>query len=286
MKTESHYTFGDGDVAKDRLRLLAQAFEPSTRALLARLARLAPGRGGIVVDLGCGAGYTTDVICELLAADRVFGVDRSARLLDAARARMGVRADFVEQDVASAPLPLPPARVLYARFLLTHLRDVTRVLVGWKEALAPGGLVVLEEIAFMTSEHPALRRYYAIVERMQAHYGQAMYIGRLLDLAGRAAGLESVESTVAELAVPAARMARLHVMNLQTWKDDPYVRASFDSEEIAALSVTLGRIAAGGELSPPVACGIKQVVLRRDDAGSSAAKTSENETKAAHNPPR
>lgn len=286
MKTENHYTFGDGDVAMDRLRLLAEAFEPSTRALLERLARIAPARGGTVVDLGCGVGYTTDVLCELLAAERVVGVDRSARLLDAARARMGIVADFVEQDVASAPLPLPPARVLYARFLLTHLRDVTRVLAGWKESLAPRGLVVLEETAFMTSEHPALRRYYAIVERMQAHYGQAMYVGRSLDLAGRAAGLESVESTVAELAVPAARMARLHVMNLQTWKDDPYVRASFDSEEIAALSTTLGRIAAGGELSPPVTCGIKQVVLRGDDAGSSAANTNANDTKAAQSPAR
>ncbi len=288
MNTASHYTFGDGDVARDRLRLLAEAFEPSSRAFIARLPALAshPGEPALAVDLGCGAGYTTDLLRALPGVGRVVGIDRSPRLLDAARARLGSRAEIVEHDVCVAPLPLPPARLLYARFLLTHLRDVTQVLVGWRTALHPQGLVVLEETAFMTSEHPSLRRYYALVERMQAHYGQAMYIGRSLDEAARLAGLAIVDSRVAHLELPAARMARLHALNLRTWRDDPFAQASFEPTELAELSTTLGRIATGDEPTPAVSCGVKQLVLRRDEAGSSVANTKANATNPAQSAAR
>ncbi|MGH7435862.1 MAG: class I SAM-dependent methyltransferase [Polyangiaceae bacterium] len=265
MNSQSHYTFGDGDVAQDRLRLLAEVFEPSSRALLTRVARR---RGpdlhanDVVVDLGCGAGYTTELLGEVCGgASRVYAIDRSPLLLEAARKRLGERAEVVEHDVTVAPLPLPPSGLLYARFLLTHLRDVTGVLVGWKRALGPAGRVVLEETASMTSGHPALRRYYALVERMQAHYGQALYIGRSLETAASLAGLRREESCVTDLALPASQMARLHALNLRTWKDDPFVRAAFDRDELEGLLVALDDIASGHEKAPPVACGIRQLIL-------------------------
>jgi hypothetical protein len=271
MTTESPYTFGDNDVASDRLRLLAQAFAPTTRDLLARLEKQLRGPPDTVVDLGCGPGFTTDLLDQALGPRRIFAVDRSARLLSAARARSRAPATWVEHDVSVVPLPAPLADVLYARFLLTHLRDVTGILAGWKQALSPRGVVVLEETASMASDHPAFRRYYALVERMQAHYGQAMYVGRSLDAAGRGAGLACVESVVAERTLPAATMAWLHALNLQTWRDDPFARASFDASELSALSETLAAIASSAEDAPPVVCGVKQLVLRRPDAGSSAA---------------
>lgn len=298
MTTESHYTFGDGDVAQDRLRLLAEVFEPSSRAFLARVARQrspASATAGPIVDLGCGPGYSTDLLWATQADEiarlraigtPVYAIDRSPPLLEAARRRLTGRAEIVEHDVAFAPLPLPPASLIYARFLLTHLRDVTRVLVGWKEALIRGGLVVLEETATMRCAHPAMRRYYSLVERMQAHYGQALFVGRSLDLAAQLAGLSVVESRATELDLPAMRMARLHALNLRTWKDDPFVQASFDPREVAGLSVTLERIAAGAEPSPPVSCVVKQLALRRDDEGSSSANTKANTTNAAQSAAR
>jgi SAM-dependent methyltransferase len=265
--SQSHYTFGDGDVAQDRLRLLAEVFEPSSRALLARIASQRAGdpcSSDVVVDLGCGAGYTTELLCDLHGAGaRVFAIDRSPRLLEAARRRLGPRAEVVDHDVTVSPMPVPPARLVYARFLLTHLRDVTGVLVGWKGSIAPGGRLVLEETASMTSDHPALRRYYALVERMQAHYGQAMYIGRSLDTAAGLAGLSCEEARLASPALPAARMARLHALNLRTWKDDAFARAAFDQDELRVLGAMLDAIASGQEIAPAVACSIKQIVLLR-----------------------
>jgi len=115
----------------------------------------------------------------------------------------------------------------------------------------------------MTGEHPAFPRYYALVDRMQAHYGQRMYIGRELAALTTCAewSQESSEITVAPL--PATDMARLHSLNLSTWSSDAFAQANYDRAELDALGAELSQIAAGELSAPPVSCGIGQVVLRR-----------------------
>lgn len=134
---------------------------------------------------------------------------------------------------------------------------------AWARAAEPNARLVLEETASMTGEHPAFPRYYALVDRMQAHYGQRMYIGR--ELAALAAcaewSVESAEIIVAPL--PAADMARLHSLNLRTWSSDPFAQANYDADELAAIGRELAQIAAGEISAPAVSCGIGQVVLRR-----------------------
>jgi hypothetical protein len=98
---------------------------------------------------------------------------------------------------------------------------------------------------------------------MQAHYGHATFLGRSLDTAAGLAGLSCEETRLASLALPAARMARLHALNLRTWKDDAFARAVFDQDEIRALGAMLDAIATGRESASAVDCRIKQIVLRR-----------------------
>src|SRR5512142_2019322 len=168
----SHYTFGDGDLAAQRLRHLAETYEPSSRALLARLG---PVEGG-ALDLGCGPGHTTALVAEALRPAWTAGLERSARLLAQARERVP-GASFHEHDVTVAPFPVAPAAVVYSRFLLTHLPDPAAAVRTWAGALAPGGRLVLEETATLTSEHPAIQRYYDLVDALQDHYGQRFRIG-------------------------------------------------------------------------------------------------------------
>src|SRR5215471_7801964 len=73
------YTFGDSDLAAERLRLLAEAFAPSSRAFLERLAR---EPAAVAVDLGCGPGYTTALLASLTGARRTVGLDASARFIE------------------------------------------------------------------------------------------------------------------------------------------------------------------------------------------------------------
>jgi trans-aconitate 2-methyltransferase len=263
MVQKEHYTFGDNELAATRLRLLARVFEPSSARLLERLRSIT---GDVAVDLGCGPGHTTRLLGEHIAVARVVGLDQSKKLLDAAaREHSGPRLSFVECDVTQPPFPAPPAAALYARFLLTHLRDPQRVLRAWAGAALSGARLVLEETAFMTAEHPALSRYYALVERMQQHYGQRMYIGcELAELARDLVPHWVVEhSEIAVSLLPAADMARLHLLNLRTWSQDSFARASYDGSELSALDSSLETIASGALEIAPVSLGMGQLVLRR-----------------------
>jgi trans-aconitate 2-methyltransferase len=262
MSHDNHYTFGDNDLAAQRLRLLAEAFEPSTRALLARASARCGGRA---IDLGCGPGYTTDLVREMVLPSETVGIDKSARLVAMARARSREGVRFVEHDVTALPFPVPPADLIYARFLVTHLSAPEGAIAAWANVLCSGGHLVLEETAYMRSPHSVFQRYYAIVEAMQAHYGQVMYIGNALDelCTSARAGLAIALATTAALSLPAERMARIHAMNIGTWKSDPFIRATYDAREIDAIERGLDRVARGEESAPPVACGMRQIVLRR-----------------------
>ncbi len=261
MTRGEHYTFGDGDVAAERLRLLASVFAPSSSALLGRLATRAPA---LAIDLGCGPGYTTELVARELASARVIGLDQSPRLLEhATRERATERVSFAQADVSAPPFPAPAADFLYSRFLLTHLRDPSAVVRAWATVARPNATLVLEETAFMTGEHPAFPRYYALVERMQAHYGQRMYIGRELEALCASPDwlVECSEVVVAPL--PAVHMARLHSLNLRTWSNDAFAQANYAATVLGELSAELEQIASGALTAPPVCCGIGQLVLRR-----------------------
>ena len=263
MARDQHYTFGDTDVAAARLRLLASVFAPGSARLLGTLTD-SVGACALALDLGCGPGYTTELLAQHIAAERVIGLDQSPRLLEQARReRNNRRLSFELGDVSKAPFTLPLADFLYSRFLLTHLRDPAQVVRAWAGAAQPGALLVLEETAFMTGAHPAFPRYYALVERMQAHYGQRMYIGRDLQALCTSADwlLESADIVASPL--PAEHMARLHFMNLQTWSSDAFARENYAAEELAELGRELELIATGAVAAAPVSCGMGQVVLRK-----------------------
>jgi trans-aconitate 2-methyltransferase len=265
---EQTYTFGDNDLAAERLRLLARAFEPTSRAFLtgvsARWATHHPVQQA--VDLGCGPGHTTRLLREVLAPLCTTGVDRSKLFL--ARARLWQTGDlrFCEHDVTRAPLPIAGVDLLYARFLLTHLPHPGRVLAGWAQSAAPHATLLLEETAALTSSHPAMQRYYQLVAQMQRAHGQNMTVGLALeDLAG-GTGWDVREARLTSARLPARLMSQIHVMNLRTWKHDRQAAALESPEQLDALDAQLEQLACGRETAGDVACQLKQVWLSRSPA--------------------
>ena len=260
MAQDEHYTFGDSELAATRLHLLARVFRPGSASLLALLAD--PG-GELALDLGCGPGYTTELLAQHVPARSVIGLDQSVRLLEQAQRERGSRLSFVRCDISNPPFPVPAANFLYSRFLLTHLRDPSSVVRGWARAAKPGARLVLEETASMACDHSVFARYYALVERMQAHYGQRMYIGRELEplCASPEWLIESAE--IVQLALPPADMAELHRLNLQTWAGDAFARENYDQELLCELSAELQQVASGSLVTPQVSLGMGQVVLRK-----------------------
>jgi trans-aconitate 2-methyltransferase len=91
----TRYTFGDNEQASARLRLLSQVYEPETRELLqsgpARNCRLA-------VDLGCGPGWSTCLVNDVLKPARTFGLDSSESYITEARQRPDTGLEFKVHD--------------------------------------------------------------------------------------------------------------------------------------------------------------------------------------------
>jgi SAM-dependent methyltransferase len=254
------YTFGDSAVAAERLRLVAETFAPSSREFLDLVRRELGHAPALAVDVGSGLGLTARLLKEALSAECVVGLDRSRTFLDLAEAEATSGISFVEHDVGRGPLPISGADLLYCRFLLTHLHAATQALRLWMGALAPGGLLAIEELEHLSSPHPALAAYYEILEAMQRSYGQDTFIGRRLDSLVGDAGWIVRSSRVRPVDVAGRRMAHLHLLNFETWSNDPFVRRSYPPERIAGIERGLRDVVAGQEAEPAIDYRIRQLV--------------------------
>lgn len=254
----SHYTFGDSDLAARRLYLLAEAYaEPSA----AFLKQFVPSPVQRAIDLGCGPGYTTRLLHETVGAAKTIGVDSSERYIELAQSDASSGLEFVCHDVMDNP-PIAQADVAYSRFLLTHLAEPSVALTRWANLLVPRGMLLLQEISLLDSEHPTLTRYYQLVDALQSQYNQALYIGRDLEAIARQAPFIIEHQGQRLFELPAHVMATLHALNLPTWKTDPVASRNFDPKEIAEVEQGLLRIAQRAELCAPVRIGLAELVLR------------------------
>jgi trans-aconitate 2-methyltransferase len=256
--SKSHYSFGDNRLAALRLEYLAAAFAPSSRRFLQSIK---PARVDLALDLGSGIGATTALLRDVTNAPRVVGYERSGNFLAIAR-RQYPELTFREIDILSPAYPDREADLIYSRFLLTHIHRPGDVLTASVQHLRSGGRLLLEETAALFSPVPALSRYYELVEQLQAHHGQETLIGnRLGALAAGVAGAHA-SAVLQEVPIGAAVMARLHAMNLATWKADPFMLEAHGLRALEDLERELQAIAARSDF-PGGRCVMAQVCIER-----------------------
>jgi SAM-dependent methyltransferase len=257
------YTFGDHEEASRRLRRLSELYEPETRGLLELGRDSGPPRTlRLAVDLGCGPGWTTQLLDEVLKPQRTVGLDSSERYIAEARANCP-QLEFLRHDILQTPFPVEAPDLFLCRFLLTHLPSPQMALRAWSEVAAPGATLLIHETEGLESAHPALRRYYELVGQMQRHYGQELNVGAVLDasLAGTAWRVRQSRSLVLEK--PAREMAQLHLSNLRTWGRNEYAAQAFDRRELDGLEATLDSIASGASQAGAVRNAARQIIAER-----------------------
>ena len=252
-----HYTVGENDLAAERLRLLAAAFEPSSEALLRELGSRAYS---VAIDLGCGPGFTTELIRATVGPARLLGVDSSPAYVAAAAKRLADdRTRLLCTDALDLPLEVTDADLIFARMLLTHLRDPLAAIEIWRGRLSERGRLLLEEVDSIATEDPALSAYLDLQREMLGANGHALDVGPQLD-AGLREHPALRSSAAVELSPPAAVAARMFAMNLETWRERPEVTASHEAEELNALAASLERIAQG-ETEAKITWRLRHLVL-------------------------
>ena len=208
------YLFGDSPTAHSRLDLLARTFEPSTRAFLTTFS---PKGTDLALDLGCGPGHTTRLIAETLPFKRVVGLDKSPNFIGAASNASCTHISFQQHDVTSAPFPIPPADLIFCRFLVAHLPTPHEVLERWASQLSPQGTLLLEEVHWIETGNPVLESYLSALDRVMDATGVALYAGaRLPDLID-SAPLSITADNTRRHAVTNRDAAAMFSMNIRSW---------------------------------------------------------------------
>jgi trans-aconitate 2-methyltransferase len=237
------YAFGDSDAAARRLGLLAELFEPASRAFLGRFAGR---RVDLAVDLGCGTGHTTQLLAAVLGPRRTLGLDQSTAFIGQAAAGPSPGVGFAVHDVTRVPFPDGPADLVSCRLLLSHLAEPAAALAAWATQLAPGGLLLVEEVERIHTGDPALAGYLSTAAALLASRGQTLEVGPVLHRLPDPPGLARRHDQVATLAPPAARAAEMFAQNLAVWGDQAVAAGVAGEAELPHLARDLATVAGGG----------------------------------------
>jgi trans-aconitate 2-methyltransferase len=254
------YAFGDSAPAARRLGLLANLFEPTTRTFLERFA----GRPlGLAVDLGCGTGHTTRLLASVLGPRRALGLDQSASFVARAGAAAPAGVTFAVHDVRSVPFPTGgPAGLLFSRLLLSHLTDPAAALAAWSTQLAPGGLLLVDEVERIHTADPALGGYLEVAGALLASRGQTLEVGPVLHRLADPPGLARGHDRVATLAPTAAEAAAMFGANLAVWGEQAVHDGVAGRRELDELASQLA-VVAGGRRAATITWELRQLAWRR-----------------------
>ena len=201
MPDTSRYVIRGGAGGRERLRVLGRVMYPTTAALLDR-SGLRDGMS--CLDAGCGGGDVTLELARRVApSGRVVGLDVDEDKLAIARmeaAESGTtNVTFRAGDVREAPGPFD---LIYARFLLTHLKEPREVVAAFQAALRRGGTLIVEDIDFSGHftfpESAAFRRYHDLYCAVVASRGGDANIGPRLPGLLQWAGFASIEVGVVQ----------------------------------------------------------------------------------------
>jgi SAM-dependent methyltransferase len=179
ISEEREYVLGTHDAELERLGYQHRVWaEPTAAAWEAAGFR----RGATLLDVGCGPGYVTLDLADLVGAGgRVIGVDMSERFIAHVREQAARRnLHHVEARVEElAMLSQPEASVdgAFARWVLCFVSDPGTVIRNVARALRPGGAFVVMDYSHyegfrMGPPSRAIDRVLAVVaESFRAHGG-------------------------------------------------------------------------------------------------------------------
>jgi trans-aconitate 2-methyltransferase len=169
------YTFGDTITANERLKKIADFFNPLAAEFISKHVT---NKIESAMDLGCGPGYTTEMFAGITGAGSVIGIDISDNFLDFAKARYP---DFIfmKHDVRQAPLPAK-TDAIYLRFLLSHMKNIRHLVEKWLDTLNSGGYLIIDELEDIYADRKVFNDYIDMSDGLIRSQGANLFVGKKL----------------------------------------------------------------------------------------------------------
>ena len=230
------YTYGHSFTAADRLKRIADFFNPLSYNFIRENLGNPYGQ---VVDMGCGPGYTTDMLAQATQAKEVFGIDISKYFVEVARK------NYPDYTFATANVTHLNSTLkydmIYCRFLLSHLRDIQSLFKHWSTLLNPGGYICIDELEDIFTENTVFKRYLEINTALIRSQGADLFIGRKLN--NFINGFQMICDQSDTIPVKDYMAAGWFYPNtISIWETEEYVKRTVNEDEKQSISAALLRI--------------------------------------------
>jgi ubiquinone/menaquinone biosynthesis C-methylase UbiE len=244
----SHYIIKGGEEGRSRLAVISRVLAPATQALLDRFEPLA---GLSAIDAGCGGGHVSFELARRVGSTgHVVGFDLDETKLALAReeaARRGLgNVEFRKASVLG-PWPASGAALIYVRFVLTHLARPQDMLARARQALAPGGRLVVEDIdydgKFCEPPSQAFDRHVELYIAAAQQRGGDPFVGRRLVRLLEEAGLAGVEASMVQPFGRSGEVKQVASLTFAAISDGLVAQGIASAEEVAQVASGLADFA-------------------------------------------
>src|SRR5215472_5595354 len=245
---KSDYVIRGGIEGRERLGILARVMRPTTLDLLRR-AGIQPGM--TCLEVGCGGGdLAFDMAHVVGPAGKIVATDIDEKKLDIAgqeaRAQQLKNVEFRLADISESD-PEASFDLVHARFLLTHLADPGQALARMRQALRPGGVVVIEDIDFRGHfsypDSAALWRYVELYTETVRRRGADANIGPRLPGLLLEAGFENVRMNVVQPAGSDGEVKLMNPLTMENIADAVLAEGLASADEVDRLVAELYQFA-------------------------------------------
>jgi len=224
------YTFGTGSIAAERLQYLNDFFNPGSRAFIAQILDKS---ANTIIDLGCGPGFTTNMLYEVTNCPNIYGFDNAGHFIELAKNNFE-NLNFIKCDVTDVPF-LVKADAIYSRFLLSHFEQIEIIVNNWINQLNTNGILLIDEMENIETDIDVFNRYLVVNNGLVKSQNANLYIGNVLNNLTYQA--ENIYNKCDAIRLKNWEAATLFYMNtISIWENEPYVLDILSDREKKEIS--------------------------------------------------